>query len=836
MSNPSRTKRHRLSIEPLEPRRLLSASPIWSIFGDRVHGKWDNVIVVDHMPGNPALLRATVDGTLVGTRDAATLRAIRVVAGRGNDVVTVDLGQDTTIPVSLYGGAGNDVLTGGAGNDLLDGGAGNDTLNGGGGNDRLFGGDGRDILDGGPGSDRLRGGNGSDTLDGGDGTDLLIGGSGKDWLFGDPKLDTLRVQRGDFVAGDRTTIDLRQVQSEDELRQWLVAAAAEQWNSWWGRGISLGRRIGGGPIALETLAATSGTTAFTTNSTSATLISGASTDFSSTNTQVAGVAEADFVKTDGQNLYLLSGSQLVIANAWPAENLTELSRTDIDGNPLALYVLGDRAVVLSAIYPQVVPWILSFRADSFCSPWYTPQVQVTVLDISHPTAPKPVEESVLDGRLVDSRAVGDNVYVVLDNSFPAPRPVISPGYDLLLADGTAPTATTFESKEAYAERLAADWNVSVPGYTTVAYGPDGETDTSGSLAAAPNIYIPSDCTSTNMLTVALFNLSDGSAGPDATTSVLGVDGTVYASTDSLYVVSSAWTAPWRARAASYEGSHIYKFGLGADAVPLEAAGAVPGWALNSYSMDEHDGFFRIATTSSDSALSNNLFVLGQNGNDLNIVGSLTDIALGERIYSARFMGNHGFLTTFRTIDPLFTLDLSDPTAPKLLGKLEIPGYSSYLHPIGEDYLIGLGRYADPATGLPGGLQLSLFDVSNLHNPTRIDTYTFSDQAWGGYSQAEYDPHAFAYFPTHNILALPVDLGWAGSDLHVLRVTPEDGFQSLGSIEHDSSIERSLRIGDYLYSVSSTTIKVNRIADPAIQVAELHYADPDTVYPPIYYAV
>jgi uncharacterized secreted protein with C-terminal beta-propeller domain len=271
---------------------------------------------------------------------------------------------------------------------------------------------------------------------------------------------------------------------------------------------------------------------------------------------------------------------------------------------------------------------------------------------------------------------------------------------------------------------------------------------------------------------------------------------------------------------------IYKFALGTDRVPLEATGAVPGWVLNQFSMDEEDGFLRIATTSWRGDLANNVFVLGQAGDQLHVVGSLTDLGLGERLYAARFLGDRGFLVTFRQVDPLFTLDLSDPRNPQLVGELEVPGYSSYLHPVGEDYLIGLGRYADPATGRVQGVQLSLFDVSDLANPARLAAYQFASDTWGSFSEAEWDHHAFSYFPEHDTLTVPLGLNWwETASLQVFGITPQDGIQFRGQIEHDSAVRRSFQIGDYLYSVSDATIKVNAIADPAMQVAELHYSAP-----------
>jgi uncharacterized secreted protein with C-terminal beta-propeller domain len=313
-----------------------------------------------------------------------------------------------------------------------------------------------------------------------------------------------------------------------------------------------------------------------------------------------------------------------------------------------------------------------------------------------------------------------------------------------------------------------------------------------------------------------------------------MSGTVYASDESLYVVATGYFSPWGWEEMSIDMSQIYKFSLEDDDVSLAATGIVPGHPLNQFSMDEYEGYFRIATTSWGSDLSNNVFVLEQTDDDgeaggdrLDIVGNLTGIGISESLYGARFMEDRGFLVTFRMTDPLFTLDLSTPWNPRLVGTLEMPGYSAYLHPMGDDYLIGLGRDADPQTGAVRGLQLSLFDVSDLANPVRKDVYLFSQDVWGAHSEAEWDHHAFAFYPSQGIVALPVSADWAGNDgLEVISVNKDSGFAHLGTIVHDTPVRRSLRIEDCLYSVSLSTVKVNAMPDVENEIASLIYAEPE----------
>ena len=272
---------------------------------------------------------------------------------------------------------------------------------------------------------------------------------------------------------------------------------------------------------------------------------------------------------------------------------------------------------------------------------------------------------------------------------------------------------------------------------------------------------------------------------------------------------------------------------------MAASGTVPGRILNQFSLDEEDGFLRIATTTGwGRDASNHVFVMEQEADSLEVVGSVKDIAPTETIQAVRFLGDVGFVVTFERVDPLFTLDLSNPYQPRLVGELEIPGFSSYLQPLGDNHLIGLGRNADEITGQVLGLQLSLFDVSDLANPRRTGLYQFPGEGWGGYSEAEHDFKAFSLFPDQGILALPVQVGnwwnWQPAGLQVFRVGIASGFEFLGEIQHTQEIRRSFRIGDYLYSYSANEIQVHVLDKPQQQVAKLQISEgqPD----PVWYAL
>ena len=800
-----------------------------------------------------------------------------IIAGDGNDTVDGGLGDDT-----IYGGAGDDLLEGNDGNDFVVGDTGNDTLAGGLGKDSLLGGAGKDQLSGGYGNDTLNGGQGNDLLRGGDGKDVLVGGVGHDTMYRHTGAryvaDRADIWRNDFrdnpLAPVADVAALKQKFIDQAVARYQYLFGQEAW-VWWRYPIMMYDKFGVAGVESMSNAAGGAATGTAANPNPA--------DHSSTNTQVTGVDEADIVKTDGNYIYLVQNGELDIVNAWPADQSHIVSRTTLDGWGTDIYLDGSHLTTITTkwIYDDNSGWnpgdgwplnrmpttadmaSIAVGAPIGGMMWWRPskpEVVVTVYDVTDPTAPSVVSTTTLDGNLNTSRDINGKVYVVLNQDISLPSPLIEQvpadttggttgdtTGGTTTAGGGSGSATTnmiavspvdgpkyvYESEAAYRARLEAmDINTLLPGYTVKI----GDTTTTGSLVDTNKFYAQQTVSDAyGMFSVVTIDANNATPQPVDETSLLGASGDVYMSQDALYVTSTAWDAPM----GDWNGdlrTDIYQFNITDSGVNFAGAGQVPGWAINSYAMDENNGYFRIATTTNQSdTSSNNIFVMQDQGNNLEVTGAITGLALSERIYAARFVGDHGYLVTYHQVDPLFTVDLTDPTAPFVAGKLEMPGYSSYLQPISDNLIFGIGRSVNPATNEPDGLKVSLFDVTDFANPKLVDTFKFVSDTpadanawWYNWtsSPAEWDPHAVSYFADQQILAVPVlDWGWWNNNakLELLKVDPVNGFTEVGQIHHDGQVLRSLRIGDFVYSIGSDAIKVISLADPSTDVADVPLA-------------
>ncbi len=558
---------------------------------------------------------------------------------------------------------------------------------------------------------------------------------------------------------------------------------------------------------------------------------------SDTNVQVAGVDEGDVVEFDSNYIYTLSGNDVVIVNAWPAAQLSIASRFTVEGQPIAEYLNGDRLTIISTAGGGFGGW-------GFWNPLPSSTI-VTVLDVSDRTAPTVVQKTKMDGQYVDSRAVGGFVYVLVNNSNAvAPAP-------LLVDDDNDPsTQPRYETRDAYLARVMANVGelveAALPSYT--ATGPDGQTVRTGLLNSPEDIYQPLADGARNLLSIVSFSMTGDEPGIAHTSAVYDTGAsTVYASLDHFYILDADSTREDGAV------TRILRFDWqpATGGIEFNATTTVPGTIIDQFSIDDSGPYLRIATTVRNLQSGNwtgneenDLFVLTDDDGVFEYVGGLHNLALGESIRSVRFLGDRAFLTTFRDVDPLFAIDLSDPEHPEAVGHITIPGYTSYMQLIDQNHLLTVGR--NTPVGMSGPTEVSLFDISDLLQPERIAEYTFERFST---SEAEVDHHAFGYYSDFGLLAMPVstahvervdldgdgyaetsqlvnDYELAVFSVDVAAADPADRLTLKSEIEHDDSVRRSGFIGDKLYSIANGSIKVVNIAAPNTVIAELTIPQPD----------
>ena len=483
-------------------------------------------------------------------------------------------------------------------------------------------------------------------------------------------------------------------------------------------------------------------------------------DFSTTNVQEVGVDEPDLVKTDGRRILAIAQNQLhlvILEDGTP--HLVDSIALPRDTWVQEMLFDGDRVLLLAGGNGGAGTPIAAARSSLPGQGWWQISVLVQV-DIDGEDL-EITRKLSLDGYQLSARVVGGVARVVVQSS---------------------PTGLVFEYPEGgglRAERDAERANRRIIEQSSidnwlpyfVLEDGRGRVIDEGTLVDCENTYHPDDFSGLNMLNVVTIDLAgEGLSAPDAV-SVLADGQIVYASTGSLYVATTRWIPWWRIDDAVNSGEDvevpeistgIHKFDITDPTTSAYvASGEVPGSVLNQYSLSEHDGFIRIATTKESlwweqrQESSSSLFVLEPDGGELKIVGEVNDLGRGERIFAVRYLGDLATVVTFRQTDPLYTIDLADPTNPAVLGELKINGYSAYLHPIGDDLLIGVGQDATDE-GRTTGTQVSLFDISDRENPIRIDQWTLR----GAYSDTEWDARAFLWWEQTGLAVIPVNSwGW-----------------------------------------------------------------------------
>ena len=596
--------------------------------------------------------------------------------------------------------------------------------------------------------------------------------------------------------------DLVQIKSEKELKELLSEYINDNNRYYVSDGIFFGTAVD--DMAVNESAVVKGDSAQSAPAAGAE----SSREYSETNVQVEGVDESDIMKTNGEYIYYLTQGKLQVIKASPANSMKIVKTIEVSedywyGNEL---YLDEKYITVVGTTQREINTIQQITDSIFNKSYYKPTESVSTIKVYDVNTYELVREFNISGSYVSSRKIGDDIYMISNKYI----------YDMA---EILPVCRDTAIDEEYIEIPANE----------ICYFKDFET-----------------CNYMIVSSVSLDNIDEEAN----VQTFLGAGSEIYASTTSLYVTRGEYeydavATPRRGGIIevnpmnSRYSTKIHKFEIDDGEIEYAATGSVPGSLLNQFSMDEYDGYFRITTTDSTDweNSTNNLYVLDE---DLEIVGKIEGLAKGERIYSTRFMGDKCYVVTYKTVDPLFVIDLSNPRAPEVLGELKIPGYSDYLHPLGENYLIGFGKdsveksYINwngemQVTAYDTGLKLAIFDITDFANPKVLHSVKIGGR--GSWSELSSNHKSLLFDEEMGIFAFPAtvcegtrfyedgtpmygDVEFEGALIFDLSI--ENGINLRGKIAHEgknkysSTIERILYIGDVLYTLSSEMVKASDI--------------------------
>jgi hypothetical protein len=528
-------------------------------------------------------------------------------------------------------------------------------------------------------------------------------------------------------------------------------------------------------------------------------------DFSGTNVQEVGVDEGDIVETDGEYVYVAGTDGLRIVSV---DDVDVVAEPELPQGSHQMLLDGDRLVVVTSSWGGA------------------PDTIVSLFDVVDPDEPTLLRRSHLEGFVVATRSVDGVARLVISTSFDQRLPFVQPD-----RFGLDEESALERNKEIIRESTIDDW---LPRWFDE--DADGGFGPMTEVLPCETIAAPADFSGLGLTWIGSIDLA-GDGTPIGSAGIVSTGDTVYASTENLYVATQNWDWQWRGPIPIDDSTpngepddvpgppptsiHQFRLDDGTGATYV-ASGQVKGRLLNQFAMSEHNGDLRVATTTDDwggfgEQSESTVFVLRPDGDELRTISSVGGLGKDEQIYAVRFLGDLAYVVTFRQIDPLYVIDLTDPENPVEAGELKIPGYSAYLHPVGDGLLLGVGQDATDQ-GRTTGTQLSLFDVSDPTNPQRISTLPI-----GGYSEVEWDHKAFLFWEPDGTIVLPVSPGWsdcgpadgclakeivgAGGGAVVAEL---DGRELIarGTINHSGSarfgcwnpLQRSIAIGDELVTV------------------------------------
>jgi hypothetical protein len=589
--------------------------------------------------------------------------------------------------------------------------------------------------------------------------------------------------------------------------------------------------------------------------------------YTDTNTQVAGVDEPDFVKTDGHRIFVIHGRRVEVFQSWPAEETQLIGSLEVEGDPVSMFLAGEKLVVYSQVYfvdqdggggterPAAMPSIDVAWGYGYPHSFRT-FTKISVMNIDE-DQPEVEHERYVEGYFRDARRHGDFVRTLVQ------APTWEPQWT-----GDYPYMWNPEGKlysRSFYFGLVDAWLAGrleeIDGRELSGFLPDEYVVEGGAYVEVEprcdRYLAPEPGQSTYGMTVALTtNLADQTTGDSLF--ILGNPSVIYASHDMLVLAQFDWSwfgMGWRGE----QHTILHAFDLDQASTEYVGSAIVAGFVDNQFSIDEKDGIVRVAVTESVFAASegdtvswppttlNRVLTLEPEGGVLVERGRTPDLAEDERIFSTRYIGDRAYVVTFRQVDPLFVIDLADPTRPTVLGELKIPGFSTYMHPLSASHLLTIGRLVDENTGWDQGLQLQIFDVSDPTDPRQVQSHVIS-----GYSYAEHDHKAFVYDPVSSLLAVPVDEYGTTfvSNLRLFHVSIEDGFSDAGSIDHSplfsdcvyeelgyyhygcgysSSMRRGIFIDSFVYALSYGGLSVHALGDVEVPLV-VEALPPPEFYP------
>jgi uncharacterized secreted protein with C-terminal beta-propeller domain len=671
--------------------------------------------------------------------------------------------------------------------------------------------------------------------------------------------------------------DIKKFSSADEIREYIKNNTALAGGTDYANG-----GVRSGDMAIPPRAAVAESAAKGLNVPS---VSGGSADYSTTNVQVAGVDEPDFVKNDGKYIYVISGQTLAIVEAYPAATASVVSKTEIgdtprdifiDGNRLVLFTTGTVDTDTSSPGGSATPGVALKEMMPYYYRSSLPLTHAIFYDITDRAHPKVLKDYTIDGDYVDARLIGSNLYLITREqvyTYDMDRftvPAVREGTRTVIA----PDVYYFDNPERqYAFTTVSSFD------TAGAKDKEAKTFLVGSgdilyvsenamyitYQRYRNIIYPMRAGPAIAPVMPIGIAPAAGAGSGTVSAVAGSaavaspvnvqDFNTMSETEKQAVIADLKNSEQdliRKQEIDQTTTAIHKIAISNGAITYVARGDVPGILKNQFSMDEHNNNLRVATTSNvyttrGSYEYNNVYVLDAG---MKTIGSLTHIAEQETIYSTRFIGDRLYMVTFKRIDPFFVIDLSTPASPKILGKLKIPGYSDYLHPYDATHIIGIGKETgtnDWGGVSTKGLKLALFDVSDVEHPTQIDKVEIGDA--GTDSAALSDHKAFLFDKAKNLLVIPARVVqnepsvndkygiqrqniWYGA--YVFGVTPETGFTLRGTVKHGTAsdqyywygssaneVKRSLYIDDVLYTLSTKKILANSLSNINTTIATIN---------------